>query len=274
MLNLQPIKEGIEVYLNDVKQNVRNILINEKYPIISNKINQFLENHGQLLRPTLTILSYQATEGNFEEEEYNKLIKRASLVELIHSASLIIDDSNDNSLERRGHKTINSLFPKLANMVAVYFYSKIFSLSENESWLKNLYQNTLDDMVEGETRQILRNTKDPEKILKINRLKTASLIETSCILGASINTNNKRLLTSFSKYGENIGQEYQLYDDIKDIEEDKKNNTLTYPILTSIEETQKIISKFTKEAIRSLNNLPLTKAKEKLILLANLLNTK
>ncbi|XME00861.1 MAG: polyprenyl synthetase family protein [Candidatus Karelsulcia muelleri] len=179
-----------------------------------NKIkNYFFLKKGKYVRPLLIFLITKML-GTISKKTY----KLASIIELIHTASIIHDDVIDNSSFRRGFLTINSLWNnKIAVIFGDYIFSKSLNLALNQNY-NHLFSNLILKMSEGELYQIdfIKNNKFSEKnYYKIIFNKTAFLISTCCEQSGKL-LKKKHTLFFLKKIGILIGFSFQIKDDLLD----------------------------------------------------------
>ncbi|MFN5785318.1 MAG: polyprenyl synthetase family protein, partial [Flavobacteriia bacterium] len=145
----------------------------------------------------------------------------ASLVELLHTATLVHDDVVDDANERRGFFSVNALWKnKIAVLVGDYMLSKVLLLSieKNNVRLLEIVARAVREMSEGELLQIekARRLDITEEIyFEVIRQKTASLIATCCEAGA-ISVDREDMAPTMQKFGELVGLAFQIKDDIFD----------------------------------------------------------
>jgi octaprenyl-diphosphate synthase len=173
-----------------------------------------------MLRPTLTILADEATGS-----PTSNVVSLAAVVELIHLATLVHDDSVDHSVLRRGMPTVNSLFSHQVSVImGDYLYSRavveLVRLSDLEA-LRVLARVT-NEMTVGEMRQLLAHdplgfTEDQYDLLI--RAKTASLVSAACEVGALGAPAAER--DALRRFGEALGMAFQIVDDVLDYVEDQ-----------------------------------------------------
>ncbi|XMD98833.1 MAG: polyprenyl synthetase family protein [Candidatus Karelsulcia muelleri] len=168
---------------------------------------------GKYVRPLLIFLITKML-GTISKKTY----KLASIIELIHTASIIHDDVIDNSSFRRGFLTLNSLWNnKIAVIFGDYIFSKSLNLALNQNY-NHLFSNLILKMSEGELYQIdfLKNNKFSEKnYKKIIFNKTALLISTCCEQSGKL-LKKKHTLFFLKKIGILIGFSFQIKDDLLD----------------------------------------------------------
>jgi octaprenyl-diphosphate synthase len=209
------------------------------------KIMQYIvKRKGKQLRPMFVFLCARLG-GNVNESTY----RAASLVELLHTATLVHDDVVDESLERRSFFSINALWKnKIAVLVGDYLLSKGLLLSlENEDYtILQILSSAVKSMSEGELLQIekARNLNLDEGIyFEIIKNKTASLVASSCAAGASSTFTDKALIEKMRLFGENVGIAFQIKDDLfdygnadigKPTGNDIKEKKLTLPLIYTL----------------------------------------
>lgn len=171
---------------------------------------------GKQMRPMFLFLTAKML-GEINDKTY----QAASLVELLHTATLVHDDVVDDANERRGFFSVNALWKnKVAVLVGDYMLSKILLLSvENKNYrLLEIISQAVQDMSEGELLQIEKARKldiTEEIYFEIIRQKTGSLIATVCEAAAS-SVDREDLAANMRKFGELVGLAFQIKDDIFD----------------------------------------------------------
>ena len=226
------------------------------------KIMQFIvKRKGKQLRPMFVLLSAKLG-GEVNEQTY----RAASLVELLHTATLVHDDVVDESFERRGFFSINALWKnKIAVLVGDYLLSKglLLSLDNGDFKVLQILSAAVKQMSEGELLQIekARNLNLSEEIyFEIIRNKTASLVASSCAAGASTTFTDEALITKMKNFGENAGIAFQIKDDLfdygtsdvgKPTGNDIKEKKLTLPLIYTL---NKVDSSLRKKIIYIVKN--------------------
>ena len=151
----------------------------------------------------------------------------ASVIELIHTATLVHDDVVDDSNYRRGFFSLNALWKnKIAVLVGDYLLSKGLILSiENEDFdLLKIISEAVREMSEGELLQIEKSRSldiTEEVYYEIIRQKTATLLAACCAMGAQSMNADKEAVAKMHKFGELIGMAFQIKDDLFDYGESK-----------------------------------------------------
>lgn len=252
----QELKEFETHFRQAVKSNV---------PLLD-KIMQFIvKRKGKQLRPMFVLLSAKLG-GEINDQTY----RAASLVELLHTATLVHDDVVDESLERRGFFSINALWKnKIAVLVGDYLLSKglLLSLDNNDFKTLQILSTAIKLMSEGELLQLekARNLNLDEKIyFEIIKNKTASLLASSCAAGASSTFSNEASVEKMRTFGEKTGIAFQIKDDLFDY----GNADIGKPTGNDIKE-----KKLTLPLIYTLNNVS-SSLRRKLIYIVKNENTK
>lgn len=213
-----------------------------------NRITYYIVNRkGKQMRPMFVFLTAKMiSNGNVNERTY----RGASVIELIHTATLVHDDVVDDSNKRRGFFSINALWKnKIAVLVGDYLLSKglLLSIDNNDFDLLKIISVAVREMSEGELLQIEKARRldiTEEVYYEIIRQKTATLIAACCSLGAcSVDPENKEVVERMRKFGELIGMAFQIKDDLFDYTDDAigkptgidiKEQKMTLPLIYAL----------------------------------------
>lgn len=210
------------------------------------RIMQFIvRRKGKQMRPMFVFLTAKLI-GKTTECTY----RGASMIELIHTASLVHDDVVDDSNMRRGFFSINALWKnKIAVLVGDYLLSKsVLLATENTDFdLLMVVSNAIREMSEGELLQIEKAKKldiTEEVYFEIIRQKTAALISACCEIGARSVGADEEVAKKMYRFGELVGIAFQIKDDLfdytntniigKPIGIDIKEQKMTLPLIYSI----------------------------------------
>ncbi|MFT6836815.1 MAG: octaprenyl-diphosphate synthase [Sediminicola sp.] len=185
-----------------------------------NRITYYIVNRkGKQMRPMFVFLTAKmVSEGTINERTY----RGASVIELIHTATLVHDDVVDDSNKRRGFFSINALWKnKIAVLVGDYLLSKglLLSIDNSDFDLLRIISVAVREMSEGELLQIEKARRldiTEEVYYEIIRQKTATLIAACCSLGACSVKPESEEVETFRKFGELIGMAFQIKDDLFD----------------------------------------------------------
>jgi len=217
-MTLQEIKAPVEGHVTAFEKLFRETM-KSKVPLLD-KITQYIvRRKGKQIRPLFVFFS-AGIFGNITDRTY----RAASLIELLHTATLIHDDVVDDSNERRGFFSLNALWKnKISVLVGDYLLSRglLLSLEHDDFDLLKIVSNSVKEMSEGELMQIekARNLDIDEAIyFEIIRKKTASLIASCMACGAaSLHVTEKDVALMY-EVGEKAGIAFQIKDDILDFE--------------------------------------------------------
>ena len=247
MSTLNAIKKSIdkEMSLFDKKFSE---LIKGKQPLVDKIMTYILRSKGKKIRPILVLLCAKSV-GKVNESTY----RAASMIELLHTATLIHDDVVDDANIRRGFFSINALWKnKAAVLIGDYLLSKglLLAVKNKEFALLKIISSCVEEMSVGELLQIEKSRKldITEPIyFDIIRKKTAALISACCESGAISTAKDMELVKKMKLFGEKAGVAYQIKDDLLDYE---KTSIIGKPSKTDIKE-----KKITLPLIHTLNKV-------------------
>ncbi len=230
-------------------------LVRGDTPLINEICNHVKKGKSKRFRPTLLLLSAKH-DGGIDESA----ITAAACVEMIHTATLLHDDFIDEALTRRGLPSVTHHWgPSTALVMGDYLYSKALDClvqAELHDALRMLARTTVlmsqAEMMQIETKYDLSIS--IEQYLKIIYRKTASLIESTCEIGAGLNPELKDRAKIFGEFGSKIGFVFQITDDIFDYLGDERR--LGKPTGQDWEE-----GRITLPLIAALNNAPESEAR-------------
>lgn len=174
---------------------------------------------GKRVRPALCILSINAVGG---DASTTRSIRMATVMEFLHTATLVHDDIIDNAETRRGSASVNSRFGnQTAVLMGDWLYMSAFetSLAERSLPILDILTCLTRKMTEGELVQLTmlgRTDIDEEKYLDILQRKTAYLFSACCEIGALMGGANEAYRHALRDYGMNLGIAFQLVDDLLD----------------------------------------------------------
>lgn len=231
-----------------------------------NRITHYLVNSkGKQMRPMFVFLvAKMVSNGEISERTY----RGASVIELIHTATLVHDDVVDDSNRRRGFFSINALWKnKIAVLVGDYLLSKglLLSIDNNDFDLLKIISIAVREMSEGELLQIEKARKldiTEDVYYEIIRQKTATLIAACCSLGAASVKPNSQDVETMRKFGELIGMAFQIKDDLFDYGEEKigkptgidiKEQKMTLPLIHVLNKVSKKEKSWLINSIKNYN---------------------
>ncbi|XHP72720.1 All-trans-nonaprenyl-diphosphate synthase (geranyl-diphosphate specific) [Arenibacter antarcticus] len=231
-----------------------------------NRITYYIVNRkGKQMRPMFVFLTAKLlNNGEVNERTY----RGASVIELIHTATLVHDDVVDDSNKRRGFFSVNALWKnKIAVLVGDYLLSKglLLSIDNGDFDLLRIISVAVREMSEGELLQIekARRLDITEEIYyEIIRQKTATLIAACCSLGACSVKPDSEDVETFRKFGELIGMAFQIKDDLFDYGEERigkptgidiKEQKMTLPLIFVLNHCSKADRKWLINSVKNHN---------------------
>ncbi len=240
------INTNITKELKLVDNFIKKDLIKEK--TISGLYKYIFNSGGKKIRARLNLISSSA---NKHKDRY----KLASIIELLHTATLVHDDVVDNSPTRRGAKSVNNLWTNSHGvLIGDYIYSKAFILMveiENMKILEELAAAT-NDISQGELIQLdaIKNLDiSLNKLKKISYFKTGRLFEAAARTGAILAKSNNSYINNMSASAKNLGILFQIRDDLLDYSinlktgkpsyQDLREGKVTYPFFFAYKNANK-----------------------------------
>ena len=216
LMNMEDVWDAYREELNEVEAQIHKNL-NSEASLINTIANQIMASGGKRIRPLLLILSAHLC--GYLQREYLLL---GSLIEYIHTATLLHDDVLDEADIRRGKKTARRIWGNHASiLVGDYLYSQ--AMTQIAAFHNHIFNEVLADacrkMTEGEVLQLCANSRpditEPE-YLQIVEYKTATLVAASCKIGAAIGGATTVEQEALFRVGLNLGMGFQLADDCLD----------------------------------------------------------
>jgi octaprenyl-diphosphate synthase len=211
-----PITTHMDEFEIKFKQSMKSSV-----PLLNKITGYIVKRKGKQIRPMFVFLSAQCV-GEINESTY----RAASLIELLHTATLVHDDVVDDSNERRGFFSVNALWKnKIAVLIGDFLLSSglLLSIDNGDFHLLKIVSNAVREMSEGELLQIekARKLDISEGIyFEIIRKKTATLIAACCAAGVASLTDDKKVIDQFLDFGINTGIAFQIKDDLFDFGDD------------------------------------------------------
>lgn len=258
----EPIRSEMQIFERKFYEAMRS-----KVPLLDRITHFIVRRKGKQMRPMLVFLSAKML-GNVDDKVY----RAASLVELIHTATLVHDDVVDDSFERRGFFSINALWKnKIAVLVGDYLLSKsVLLATDNENFdLLAVVSRAIREMSEGELLQLEKARKldiTEEVYLEVIRQKTASLLSACCEIGATAVHASDEEIQQMAKLGEFMGMAFQIKDDLfdythtnllgKPVGIDIKEQKLTLPLIHTLSTAPKSDRNHLIDIIKNQNHQP------------------
>lgn len=238
------IKDELKIFESRFKEAVRS-----QTPLLDRIMRFIVKRKGKQLRPMFVLLSAKLC-----AEVNDSAYRAASLVELLHTATLVHDDVVDDSMERRGFFSTYALWKAKANvLIGDYLLAKglLLSLDHNDHRILHILSDAVRKMSEGELLQLekARSLNLKEDIyFEIIKNKTASLLASACAAGAWSTSHNDDLTEKMRCFGEKAGIAFQIKDDLFDYASDNvgkptgndiKEKKLTLPLIYSLNNVDK-----------------------------------
>ncbi len=235
-----PIASEIDEFERKFRSSMKsNVLLLDKI------MSYIVKRKGKQMRPMFVFLT-AGTVGEIQEATF----RGASLIELLHTATLVHDDVVDNSDYRRGFFSINALWKnKIAVLVGDYLLSRglLLSVNHNDYDMLKIVSTAVKEMSEGELLQMEKARKldiTEEVYYDVVRQKTASLIASCCATGASSTNASPETIEKMKTFGEKVGMAFQIKDDLfdygtkeigKPLGIDIKEKKLTLPLIYALQ---------------------------------------
>lgn len=266
MGTLDTIKRPIKQEMSIFDDRFRSYL-SSRVPLVDRVMNYMVKRKGKQLRPILVFLSAKI-QGSVTDATY----VGASLVEIMHTATLVHDDVVDDADQRRGFFSINALWKnKIAVLIGDYLLSKVLLLAveTKEYTLLEHVSGAVKAMSEGELLQIEKARKldiTEEVYFEIIQQKTASLLETCCLVGAASAGGNEDDIDKFRMLGRHLGLAFQIKDDLFDFERvnltgkpagiDIKEQKMTLPLIHALQEADDKTRRYIIRTIKKHHDRP------------------
>lgn len=235
----QVLADELKLFESHFKDAVRS-----RVALLDRIMQYIVKRKGKQMRPMFVLLSAKLG-GEVNDSTY----RAASLVELVHTATLVHDDVVDDSMERRGFFSVNALWKnKIAILVGDYLLSKglLLSLSNRDYTVLEILTEAFKMMSEGELLQFEKSRKlnlNEDVYYEIIRGKTASLLASACAAGASTSFKDPADTEKMKLFGEKVGMAFQIKDDLfdygsgdigKPTGNDIKEKKLTLPLIHTL----------------------------------------
>ena len=255
----RPVQQQLDTFEGVFKESIRS-----KIGLVDLVARYIIRQKGKRVRPILVLLCADICGGVTD-----KTHRGATLVEILHTATLVHDDVIDEADTRRGIASINAVWKnKIAVLIGDYLIARglLLSLENDDFRFLKITSMSVRRMSEGEIHQIQRSRKldlDEESYLAIIGDKTASLISTCCEIGAASATDDREKAQLMREYGENVGLAFQIADDILDttstaeqlgktVGKDAAAEKLTYPAVFGLEKSRAEADRLAADAVAAL----------------------
>jgi len=253
----KPIVDEMNLFENKFKKSLKTTV-----PLLDKIMHYIIKRKGKQMRPMFVFLCAKLF-GETKESAYTA----ASLIELLHTATLVHDDVIDESNFRRGVFSINALWKnKISVLVGDFLLSRglLLAVEKNEFELLKIVSHAVKDMSEGELLQIEKTRKlniTEEVYYEIIRKKTAALISACCAAGASSSKTNSENISQMKIFGEKVGIAFQIKDDLFDYTQspligkptglDIREKKMTLPLIYTLNQVNKQEKSFIINTIKN-----------------------
>jgi octaprenyl-diphosphate synthase len=238
--------------------------VQSRAPLLDRIMRIIVKRKGKQLRPMFVILAAKLC-GEVTQPTY----RAASLVELLHTATLVHDDVVDDSMERRGFFSTYALWKAKANvLIGDYLLAKglLLSLDSNDYQVLHILSDAVRKMSEGELLQMQKARSlnlDEAVYYEIIQNKTASLLASACAAGAWSSSGDENITEKMRLFGEKTGMAFQIKDDLFDYASenvgkptgnDIKEKKLTLPLIYTLNNTDKATRRKIIYIVKNNNN--------------------
>ncbi|WP_333597751.1 polyprenyl synthetase family protein [Chryseobacterium flavum] len=258
----RPINEEMKLFEQKFYESMQS-----KVPLLDKVTRFIVTTKGKQMRPMFVFLCAKLV-GDVNEKTY----RGASMIELIHTATLVHDDVVDESFKRRNFFSINALWKnKIAVLVGDYLLSKsvLLSTDHKDYDLLGVISRTIREMSEGELLQLEKARKldiTEDVYYEIIRQKTATLIAACCEIGVLSNNAGETLAKKMQDFGTYTGMAFQIKDDLfdylssnvigKPVGIDIKEQKMTLPLIHTLKIANDKDRKYYFDTIKRYNNNP------------------
>src|SRR5581483_2247235 len=240
--------------------------VKSQVPLLDRIMRFIVNRKGKQLRPMFVLLSARLC-GPVNDTTY----RAASLVELLHSATLVHDDVVDESLERRGFFSTYALWKsKVSVLVGDYLLAKgmLLSLDHDDYRILQLLSLAIREMSEGELLQMEKSRSlnfEESTYFEIIKGKTASLLASACAAGAWSATQDETITEKMRLFGEKVGMAFQIKDDLfdygseaigKPTGNDIREKKLTLPLIYTLKQADAATRRKLVYIIKNQNKIP------------------
>jgi octaprenyl-diphosphate synthase len=255
---LVPIEPEMQLFEVRFRQSMQS-----KVPLLDKITHYIIRRKGKQMRPMFLFLTAKML-GEINDKTYQS----ASLVELLHTASLVHDDVVDDANERRGFFSVNALWKnKIAVLVGDFMLSRVLlhSIENNNIRALHIVARAVREMSEGELLQIEKARKldiTEAVYFEVIRQKTASLIATVCEAAAA-SVDREDMAPTMRQFGELVGLAFQIKDDIfdygtpgnigKPTGNDIRERKMTLPLIYALEHGSSAVQKELKNIVKRYN---------------------
>lgn len=262
-MSLDKIKAPVRLEMEEFEGRFRSSMRSEV--ALLDKITHYIvKRKGKQMRPMFVFLT-----AKMLHDTNDSTYRAATLIELLHTATLVHDDVVDDASKRRGFFSINALWKnKVAVLVGDYLLSRglLLAVKHKDYHLLEITSNSVKEMSEGELLQMEKARKldiTEEIYFNIIRQKTASLIASCCASGAASVSEDADLIEKMRLFGETVGIAFQIRDDLFDYGTDQsigkptgidiKEKKMTLPLIHALSNSDRSDKRFIINTIKNHN---------------------
>ncbi len=237
--------------------------ISSDVPLLQDIMEYLYKNKGKQIRPLFSLLCSRMG-GELNEQSY----RAASIVEMLHTASLLHDDVLDKSMERRGVPSVNAIWKSKAAVLAgdcLSLKALLLTISNKDYEIFEIYASAINEIVEGEIIQYKKTFKlniGEQTYFDIIKAKTAAFFAAACAAGAKSTFHNDNDVNKFHLFGENLGIAFQIKDDLLDygnadigkpVGNDIRDKKITLPLIYTLDNVKPKLRRVLLRIIRRRN---------------------
>lgn len=261
-----PVAAEMDLFETKFRESMKSAV-----PLLDKITHYIVKRKGKQIRPMFVFLTAKIC-GEMQESTY----RASSLIELLHTATLVHDDVVDDANYRRGFFSVNALWKnKIAVLVGDYLLSRglLLAVDNQEFRLLQIVSNAVREMSEGELLQIEKARKldiDEQVYYDVIRMKTASLIASCCACGAASVKASEDTIADMRLFGELTGMAFQIKDDLFDYGTDDvgkplgidiKEKKMTLPLIHALSKASWLEKRSIISIVKNNNNDPKKVAK-------------
>jgi len=257
-LTVASIYQPVQSRMTSVEERL-DLVIADAPPVITEQLRHVLKGGGKRIRPALTMLA-----GSFYRGDSEPLVSMATAVELLHTATLVHDDTIDNALLRRSRLTLNRLWGSHdAVLLGDYLCAAAACMTAETENIRvmGLFAQALAAICSGAiTEHVARSHRSRDEYFQTTGWKTASLFSVATESGAVLSRAPNRVVKSLKDYGYNLGMAFQIVDDIQDVKIDLSRGMVTLPAILLLENPEnhwieELLSQNREEGLRLVTDM-------------------
>lgn len=238
--------------------------ISSDVPLLKEMMAYLYKSKGKQIRPLFSLLCSRMG-GELNERSY----RAASIVEMLHTASLLHDDVLDKSMERRGVPSVNAIWKSKPAVLAgdcLSLNALLMTLSNKDYEIFEIYASAINRIVNGEILQYKKTFKlnmEEQTYFDIIKAKTAAFFAAACAAGATSTCRDSNIIHKFHLFGENLGIAFQIKDDLLDygnvkigkpVGNDIRDKKITLPLIYTLDNVNPKLKRILLRTMKRKNN--------------------